>query len=163
LSTVNCELSINKRGGEEMELKTTRFGKIEIDPDEVISFKQGLYGFKDNKEFILLMDDETPFCWLQAIDNPDLAFVVTEPWNYCEDYEFDLDNEVKKELKIEEKQDVLVVNIVVVSDNLQDMTMNLKAPVIINKNEQIAKQIILDDDDYSVKYKLFNDEENISA
>ncbi|SDC72579.1 MULTISPECIES: flagellar assembly protein FliW [unclassified Candidatus Frackibacter] len=146
-----------------MELKTTRFGKIEIDPDEVISFKQGLYGFKDNKEFILLMDDETPFCWLQAIDNPDLAFVVTEPWNYCEDYEFDLDNEVKKELKIEEKQDVLVVNIVVVSDNLQDMTMNLKAPVIINKNEQIAKQIILDDDDYSVKYKLFNDEENISA
>jgi len=146
-----------------MELKTTRFGKIEIDSDEVISFKQGLYGFKDNKEFILLMDDETPFCWLQAIDNRDLAFVVTEPWNYCEDYEFDLDNEVKKELKIEKKQDVLVVNIVVVPDNLQDMTMNLKAPVIINKNEQIAKQVILDDDDYSVKYKLFNDEENISA
>ncbi|KXS41262.1 MAG: hypothetical protein AWU54_1691 [Candidatus Frackibacter sp. T328-2] len=146
-----------------MELKTTRFGKIEIDSDEVISFKQGLYGFKDNKEFILLMDDETPFFWLQAIDNRDLAFVVTEPWNYCEDYEFDLDNEVKKELKIEKKQDVLVVNIVVVPDNLQDMTMNLKAPVIINKNEQIAKQVILDDDDYSVKYKLFNDEENISA
>ena len=53
-----------------MELETTRFGKIEVDEDEIITFEDGLYGFKDEKDFVLLIDEETPFFWLQAVENP---------------------------------------------------------------------------------------------
>ncbi|SJZ44200.1 flagellar assembly protein FliW [Selenihalanaerobacter shriftii] len=146
-----------------MKLETTRFGKIDIDKQEIITFKQGLYGFKDEKGFILLADEETPFFWLQSTTDPDLAFIVTEPWSFYQDYEFDLKDEIQNELQVETKKEVLVINIVVVPDNLQEMTMNLKAPIVVNQEQKLARQIILDEEEYSVKYKLFDDKEDVSA
>lgn len=145
-----------------MELETTRFGIIEIKEEEIITFKQSLYGFEDEKEFILLEDAETDFFWLQSVTNPDLAFVVTEPWAFCPEYEFELTDEVKDELNLESKKEVLVVNIVVIPEDPQGMTMNLKAPIVINEKERTAKQLILEEE-YPVKYRLFGDGESISA
>ena len=146
-----------------MELETTRFGKIEVNKSEIITFQQGLYGFKDNEQFILLEDEETEFFWLQSVTNPELAFIVTEPWSFCADYQFDLDKEVEKELKLESKEEVLVINIVVIPDNPKEMTMNLKAPIVINQQEKLDKQLILDDYQYPVKYPLFNDKQEVAA
>lgn len=146
-----------------MKLETTRFGEIDVKDEEVIEFVQGLYGFKSEKEFVLLADDDTPFFWLQSVNNAELAFVVTEPWHFYQEYEFELDDEVKEELKLEDKEDVLVVNIIVVPEEPEEMTMNLKAPIVVNKREKIAKQIILEDEDYPVKYKIFENQGNISA
>src|SRR6056297_3577026 len=131
-----------------MKLKTTLFGEIEIDKEDIITFKDGLYGFKDEKEFVLLADKDAPFFWLQSVTNPDLDFVVTEPWGFCKDYEFDLTEGVEEELKLEDEDDVLIVNIIVVPENPEDMTMNLKAPIVVNKVQRLAKQIILEDDGY---------------
>ncbi|AGB42147.1 hypothetical protein Halha_2273 [Halobacteroides halobius DSM 5150] len=143
-----------------MRIETTRFGEIEVSEEEIIIFHQGLYGFKDEKQFMLIEDQETDFFWLQAVHNPDLAFVVTEPWAFCQTYEFDLKESVKRELKINGQEDVLVINIVVVPDNPKEMTMNLKAPLVINKRERIGRQIILEDTSYPVKFKLFSDRDN---
>lgn len=140
-----------------MELKTTRFGKVKVDNNEIITFKQGLYGFKDEKEFILLADNKTDFFWLQSITNPDLAFIVTEPWGFYPDYDFELKEEVQEELKIKTEEDVLVINTIVVPENPKEMTMNLKAPIIINQNQRLARQIILDVEQFPVKYRLFSD------
>lgn len=144
-----------------MELETTRFGKIELDEEEVITFSQGLCGFGNEKEFVLLVDD-TPFFWLQSVNNPDLAFVVTEPWQFRQDYAFELNDEIKEELKIEAKEEVLVMNILVIPEDPQEITMNLKAPIVVNEEKRIAKQIILEED-YPIKYKIFDEQENISA
>lgn len=94
--------------------------------------------------------------------DPDLAFVIVEPGVFCQDYEFSLNDKVKDELQLESKAEVLVMNIVVVPENPKEMTMNLKAPIIINEKKRIAKQIILEEEEYPVKYRLF-EEESISA
>ncbi|GAB6138165.1 flagellar assembly protein FliW [Halanaerobaculum tunisiense] len=143
-----------------MKLETTRFGEIDIEQEEIINFAQGLYGFREQQEFILLEDAETDFFWLQSVVNPDLAFLVSQPWIFCQDYEFDLGEKTKKELKLESPEDVLVINTITVPDDPQQMTMNLKAPLVINEQERLGKQIILNDTDYPIKYRLFGDEES---
>ncbi|PRX32579.1 flagellar assembly factor FliW [Orenia metallireducens] len=143
-----------------MELETTRFGKIEIKEDEMILFNQGLYGFKNEKKFVILKEEESDFFWLQSSTNSDLAFIVTEPWNYIKYYEFDLNDELQKELNISSKEDVMVINIITVPENPKEMTINLKAPIVINYKERLAKQIILDDERYQIKHRLFYDENN---
>jgi len=148
------------KGVDNVKLETTRFGEIEVAENEIITFKQGLYGFRDEHQFVLLSDEETDFCWLQSITNPDLAFIVIEPWAFCKDYEFDLSEEVKSELEVESEKDILVLNIVVVPENPREMTMNLKAPVIVNKGTYLAKQIILDSEEYPIKYRLFGEKES---
>ncbi|GAB6100039.1 flagellar assembly protein FliW [Halanaerocella petrolearia] len=146
-----------------MKFETTRFGEIEFKEEEVIEFVVGPYGFEDEKQFTLIDNGEDAFFWLQSITNPDLAFVVTEPWSFYPDYEFEIGRELEGMLELEDKEDVLVINIVTVPENLQDITMNLKAPIIVNKKNQIAKQFILEDKDYPVKYPLIEGQENISA
>ena len=146
-----------------MQLETTRFGKIDIDEQEIIIFNHGLYGFKDEREFVLLVDEGTPFFWLQSINSPDLSFIVTEPWGFCENYEFDLNDSVQEELKIESEEEILVVNIIVVPDNPKEMTMNLKAPIIVNKDENLAKQVILDEEEWPVKYRMLSGQRQEAA
>ncbi|MGM0370401.1 MAG: flagellar assembly protein FliW [Bacillota bacterium] len=146
-----------------MKVETTRFGKIEVKEEEIIEFVVGPYGFEDQTEFVLWAEEESPFFWLQSINDPDLSFVVSEPWPFYEDYEFDIGDQLKNQLKIINQEDVLVVNIVVVPTDPQNMTMNLKSPIIINKNQKIAKQIILETEDYPVRYQLFNNSEHDNA
>ena len=88
---------------------------------------------------------------------------MTEPWNFSSNYEFDLTDEVQEELNIESTEEVMVVNIVVVPDDPQEMTMNLKAPIIINKDKRLAKQIILEEEAYPVKHRLFDAKEEVKC
>ena len=146
-----------------MKIETTRFGEIEINEEEVIEFVVGPYGFEELKAYTLLADEDSPFFWLQSISDPDLAFVVTEPWAFYEDYEFDLNDEIKDKLNLSSKEEVLVVNMITIpNDKPKEMTMNLKAPIIINKEDKLAKQIILEEEEYPVKYRLFNNEEALA-
>ena len=142
-----------------MKVETSRFGEIEVSKDEIIEFTVGPYGFEDEREFILWTEEESLFFWMQSINDPELAFIVSEPWSFYEDYEFDISEKLEEKLQLEEKGDVLVVNIIVVPEEPKEMTMNLKSPIIINKKEKIAKQIILDDENYPVRYQLFNEQE----
>mgnify|MGYP006294366659 CR=1 FL=1 len=146
-----------------MKIETTRFGDLEVNEEEIIEFVVGPYGFEEQKEYTLLADDDSPFFWLQSISDPDLAFVVTEPWIFYEDYEFELGEELKNKLDLENKENVSVINMVVIPDDTTKMTINLKSPVIINQEEKIAKQIILEDEDYPTKYRIFEDKEDVSA
>lgn len=146
-----------------MEIETTRFGELEIEETEIIEFIVGPYGFEEETEYTLLADEESPFFWLQSISEPDLAFVVTEPWIFCEDYEFELGDKIKSKLDLKDKENVNVLNMVVIPENKRQTTMNLKSPIIINQENKLAKQIILEEEDYPIKYKIFADEEDASA
>ena len=146
-----------------MELESTRFGIITLDEAEVIRFKKGLYAFEDEKEFVILEEDDSPFFYLHAVNNPDLCFVVTEPGNFYEDYEFKLGKKAKNDLQLESPDDVLVINLVVIPDDYKKMTINLKAPIVINQREQLGRQIIIDEPDYPVRQEIFSAEKSQSA
>jgi len=139
-----------------MELTTRYFGKIEIDEKEIIHFPQGLPGFLEHKDYYLIsINEESPFIIMQSIDDKDIAFITIPPWYVRNDYEFEINEQVKKLLKIESREDLLILVISTVKEELSDMTVNLTAPLVINYRSRLGKQVILDDGKYPVKYPVF--------
>ncbi|WP_017752656.1 flagellar assembly protein FliW [Clostridium tyrobutyricum] len=142
-----------------MELKTKYHGVLNYEEKDVIIFKNGIPGFDNLEKFILVPAEENSlFAILQSIEDIDIGLVVTSPFNIIKDYEFDLDDSKVCELNIENKKDVLVVNTVTVNSKLENITINLKAPIVINTNDKIGEQLILDNVDYPIKYPLFKGE-----
>ncbi|WZL73738.1 flagellar assembly protein FliW [Clostridiaceae bacterium 35-E11] len=148
-----------------MLLNTKHFGEIQIDENKILTFQEGLLGFEHIKQYTIIMnpDEEIPFHWLQAIDEPDLAFVITNPFLFKEDYAFDIPDKVIDQLQIEKQEDVMIFVIAVVPEELQKMTVNLRGPLVINVPAKKGKQMVLDGGGYSLKHKIFQEatEENI--
>lgn len=140
-----------------MKLNTKNFGELDIDEKKIIAFPEGLPGFEEEKEFVIINneDEENPFCWLQSVKNPDLAFVIVDPFFVFSDYSVDLSETVQEKLKIKDEKDVAVYSIVVVPEDLKKMTANLLGPIVINVRERLGKQVILDDPRYTTKHYIF--------
>ncbi|AKN33912.1 flagellar assembly protein FliW [Clostridium carboxidivorans P7] len=139
-----------------MELSTKYHGIRKYDQNDVIIFKKGIPGFEHLKKFILFSVEENEvFSILHSIDDEAVGFVVISPFFYIKDYEFDLEDEKLKELEIEKEEDVLVLNTVTLSTNISDITINLKAPIVINVKNKTGEQIILDNPNYVIKHLLF--------
>lgn len=150
-------------GGSAMKLVTKHFGELNIDEDKIIEFPEGLPGFENEKEFIVINneDEENPFQWLQSITNPNLAFVIVDPFSIFPDYDVIIPKSVQEKLKIESERDVAIYAIVVVPKDIRKMTVNLLGPIVINVREKIGKQVILDDARYSTKHYIFNQDTGV--
>lgn len=139
-----------------MELKTKYHGIREYEEKDVINFPKGLPGFEDLKSFFLFpVEDNEMFSVLHSVDNAEIGFVVVSPFNVLTDYEIKLDDETIKKMKIEKPEDVLVVNTVTLSSKVENITVNLRAPIIINIKDKTGAQLILSNESYLVKYPLF--------
>lgn len=140
-----------------MILNTKHFGEIEIKDDRIITFEEGLLGFEDIKRYTIILnpEDNIPFHWLQSVDEPNLAFVITNPFLFKEDYSFDIPDKVVDQLEIKDKEDVAVFSIAVVPENMEEMTINLRGPIIINSEQQKGKQIVLEGAEIPLKYHIF--------
>lgn len=141
-----------------MQIETDLFGTITYEASEVLHFEDGLYGFEDAKRFLLIDIQEMPYKSLQSLDFEDLAFTVTTPFAFYENYDIEIPEHVVKQLKIESLDDMDVYSILVFREPLPESTMNLKAPLIINSKNRVGKQVILNED-YPLKYKFFADTE----
>ncbi len=142
-----------------MKVETTRFGWVEIREDEIITFSKGLLGFQEYKKFVLLPTrDNSPLFWLQSVQEPDLAFVVTEPWVFVEGYSFHLPEKNKKELKIAVDDNIRILCIAVVPEKIEDMTLNLKGPLIINIQKRLGQQVVIAQE-YSARHSAFKEVE----
>ena len=136
-----------------MDVRTTRFGVIEIAEDRVITFEKGLLGFPDRTQFCLLEPGEDAcFFWLQSVDDPDLAFVITDPTLFVQDYQVPIRPEQLSALgidKVEDSQVFVIVN--KVEDNL---TGNLQGPLVINTLSRIGEQFVLADKRWTTRHNL---------
>lgn len=139
-----------------MILSTSRFGELELESDEIIQFAHGLPGFEDCREYVILELEEGPFVYLQAVKNPNLAFIVVDPFVFFPDYEFDIPDISLEELAIANVEDVLVRSIVTVKDDLKDATLNLIAPLVINPARKLGKQIILNNTTYTTRHAVMS-------
>lgn len=141
-----------------MKLITKNFGEIEYDENLVLDFDDGLPGFSSVKKFIVLTgSDDDIFCWLQAVENGDVAFALMNVYPVLPDYNPLVDKDELGDLGDLTDANLLVYNIVVIPEDLTQMRVNLKAPVIINPASQKGRQVILDNDEYSVKHYIFDD------
>jgi len=138
-----------------MQIKTTRFGHVEVDESKIIHFKRGILGFPNHKEYALLdPNTNSPLKWLQSIDEPALAFVITEPSLFISDYKIDVFRNDLEELETETVENLVHFVIVTVPSDPSRMTANLKGPLLINLDNYLAKQLVLDDPNYELKYRL---------
>ncbi|TCW42208.1 flagellar assembly factor FliW [Thermohydrogenium kirishiense] len=144
-----------------MNIETKNFGLVSYNEEDVLHFDDGIPGFEGLKSFILLSVDEyTPFKWLQSLDDTDIAFVIIDPKVVVKDYEVRIDEETVKLLEIKDINHVLVYAIVVIPDEIEKMTANLKAPIIINAENNKGMQILLDNDEYMIKHPILKELKN---
>lgn len=139
-----------------MQIQSTRFGKLDVPEDNIYHFPSGLPGFPDEKKFAFLeSESQSPFFFLQSTANPHLTFVVVDPFFFFSDYTFELTDEIVQEMKLSKENPPKIFNIVTVRDPLDKTTVNLLAPVVVNRETKIAVQIVLEKTEYTTRHLLF--------
>jgi flagellar assembly factor FliW len=138
-----------------LKVESSGMGTVEIEEDQILFFHRGLPGFHDYNRFVLLSVVDMPFSYLQSLDNESLAFVVADPFSFYPSYEFDLSDSDLEELQVKTSEDLQVYGIITLTDNVDMATMNLVAPVVLNVEKKLGKQIILAASTYTTKHKLF--------
>ena len=142
-----------------MKIYTTQFGEIEINDETIITFPSGILGFPSFTKYALIDVDETsPLKWLHSIEEPSLAFVVTDPNLFRPDYQVDAWKKDLEDIEVTCPEETIVLVLVTVPSDPSMMTANLKGPVIINTRTFKAKQLIVDNPDYDIKYRLLPDD-----
>lgn len=139
-----------------MKIETKYHGLIEVQKEEVIRFPKGLPGFLDELEFVVIpfTEDET-FYILQSIQTPELGFVLTNPFMFYPDYDFNLENQTVDVLELESAEEVAVYTVLTMADPFHHTSANLQAPVVVNVKKKIGKQVILTGSPYQTKHNLF--------
>ena len=136
-----------------MEVRTTRFGVIEIAEDRVITFPAGLLGFPGQSQFCLLEPGgDACFFWLQSLDEPSLAFVVTDPTLFISDYSVPVRAEQMEELGLEKLADAQVFVIVNKVDDA--LTGNLQGPLVVNTLTRQGQQLVLAEKRWTTRHQL---------
>ena len=139
-----------------MEIVTKHHGVLQYSDEDVIVFKRGLPGFKELKNFIIFpLESNKAFSILHSIEDIEVGLVLVSPFDITADYEFKIPDTYIKELQIVKPEEALVLTTVTLNSNVESMTTNLKAPIIINIKEKLGEQLILDNDKYKIKQPLF--------
>lgn len=142
-----------------MKAATRLFGEIEIDESKIITFEDGIIGFPDMKKFTLIFDEEKEgrpsISWLQSMDEPEIAFPVMDPLFVCETYNPSVEEELLKNLGTIKEDNLYVLVTVTVPQNIKELAVNLKAPIVINTDTRKASQIIVEDD-LPVRYRIYD-------
>ena len=142
-----------------IKIKTRPYGEIEISEAQVIEFPDGIPGFDFVKKFALLDTKEknSPFKWLQAVDEPELAFIIISPYAFFSEYRLDIPRSDFEAVDAGVPDDLLIFCIVTIPADPSEMTANLQGPVIINPSKKIGRQAISLNDDYSVRYRIVDE------
>ncbi len=143
------------------QIETTRFGKISIDNDHVLEFKDGMIGFHTLKKYVLVESPAMPLVmWLQSVNEPDVAFPLIEPWFFKKDFKNQLTDADKHSLNFKQGHALKVLVVMTIPEDFEKMTVNLKAPVVINLSNGLAAQGIIQDKTLEVRvpaYEKFNE------
>ena len=136
-----------------MNVQTTRFGAVEVDENRIITFSAGLLGFSGYKQYVLLQpDDEGIFFWLQSLDAPELAFVVTDPTLWLGDFQATIRQEQMAELHLDSLEHAQVF--VIVNKYDESLTANLQGPLVVNSLNRRAMQLVLAEKRWSTRQEI---------
>ena len=155
------ETQTKKKKTTTVELDTVKFGKVEIEKKSIFNFITPIIGFNGLKKYAIIdYKPDSPFKWLQSVEDIELAFPITLCSFFGIDYQFDVPDEEAEKLGIQTADDVFVINIAnIPSSNPQGATINMLAPIIINLSNRKAMQIVLKNTEFEVRHKLFEQED----
>src|SRR5688572_1815263 len=136
-----------------MDIQTTRFGLLSVDDDRIMTLPRGLLGFPSHTRFALIQTgEENYFFWLQSVDEPNLAFVVTDPSIFFKDYEVPIKDETQAEIEL---ADLAHAQVFVICNKVDDwLTGNLLGPIVVNATNRLAHQVVLTDKKWTTRQPL---------
>lgn len=141
-----------------VNVKTTRFGDIEVNEADIVQLPTGLIGFPELKSYVLLdHDKDSPFKWLQSLDDGAIAFVLINPLMFKPDYLVEVSEAEVADLALENEEDAIISVIITMPSNPQNMTANLKAPLVFNLKNRRGKQLILNASEYTTRHNIMEE------
>lgn len=133
----------------------TKFGEVEINDEEILEFDSGLPGFENLRKFVIISQGTEPIMWLVSLEDENIALPVIDPWVVRVDYDVKVPREAVENLKLEKEEDVQVWSVLVIPrGNPDNMTINLLAPIVVNKKSKKAMQVVLDTDEYDIRHNV---------
>ena len=143
-----------------MMIQTSRFGAVTLQGEDIIDFPEGILGFNDLRKFVLLDDpNDEIFAWLQSCEVSQIAFPVLEPELFSQAYQISLTKHDLESLGLPvipgEKPRVRSFSIITIPEDPTQMTANLKAPIVINIEKRMARQIVLQDNHLAIREPIF--------
>lgn len=139
-----------------MVIHTTRFGQVDIKKEDILNFAEGLLGFSDLRQFVLLDDpSDEIFAWLQSCESGAIAFPLLEPEIFSETFVGALSKSDLEALKIKNVKEAHFFSIITIPEDPTQMTANMKAPVVINLKDKIARQCVLQDNNLAIREPIF--------
>jgi len=143
-----------------MLIKTKYFGEVDLQEDKVITFDQGMMGFENYKKYALLFDikknRDTAISWLQSLDESELAFPVINPLVVNDQYNPIVNNEYLEGIGEFQEDELIVLLTVTVPEQIENITANCKAPILINTVTAKGVQVITDNPEYRIKQKIYD-------
>jgi len=139
-----------------MIVNSLRFGQLEVPENKIVTMVKPVLGFENLKKYFLLEVDEIrPFLWLQSVDEPAVAFLVVNPLYIMKDYSIEINSMEIADLEIKKVTTVETYVIVTLPDDPQDLSANMQGPILINTENNLAKQLVLVNSDYRIKQLIF--------
>lgn len=168
---VACEGGVEERSdtaagdGATRRVMTTRFGEIEADADLIITFLDGIIGFENCREYVVIRhDDSSAFRWLQSLDAPSVAFPVVEPCAFRPDYAPTISDSDARSLQLKRDSSTLLFTVISVpAHDPSAMTANLLAPLVINGDTRQGKQVIVQDEGYTTRHEVLKELERAAS
>ncbi len=143
-----------------MKANTRLFGEVDIPEEKIVTFENGVLGFEDCKKFTIIYDadkgESTAISWLQCMDNPDVAFPVISPFFVMDDYDPIVESEMIESLGEVNEENLIMFALMNIKSDIKQLTANMKAPVIINAETLKGAQVIVENDDYEIKYNIYD-------
>ncbi len=145
-----------------MEIESTRFGRLTVDDERVMTFPHGLLGFPNHTRFALIQTgEENYFFWLQSIDDPNLAFVVTDPTIFFKDYDVPVREEAQQDLQL---TDPAFLQVFVICNRVEEwLTGNLLGPLVVNAQNRVAQQVVLTEKKWTTRQPLLRLQSHVPA
>ncbi len=141
-----------------MIVKTSRFGDKEVPDESLITFPEGVIGFKDATRFVMFeCSDDGIFKWLQSCDRPELAFVICEATMILPSYKIVIGEKERQTLKLSSAEDAVVCLILVIPKDPVQATANLLGPLVMNTETRLGMQVVVVNPAYSTRFRLFKD------
>ncbi len=145
------------------EIQTKTFGKMTIEDKQILHFPDGVIGFETQNNFAFIEESEdTPFKWLQSLDDVELAFIVIQPILFAPNYKPVLSKEDFEQIGLIKLEETLLLVIVTIpNDNPEMMTANLQGPILINPVTKVGKQFISRDENHPVRKLVIENAETV--
>lgn len=140
-----------------MLVESTRFGSFEVETSRTLRFQESLLGFPDSRTYVVIEVEDSPYVWLQSVEEPEVAFLATSPFPFFPSYDLELAEEQQLALGVDDVSQVEVLTLLTIhrsGDTAEGITANLLGPIVVNIDSREARQVVLETTDYTTREPL---------